>query len=86
MKLLVTQEGAVVGMYNDRLLPLAERLGTPVITRASNVEWEGASCQWQARGAETGPKSGELLAAASTREEALRLEHKAVESDLPSYA
>ena len=83
MKILITKEGSVVAMYNDRLLPIAARLGganTMSVERASNVEWEDG--EWVARDVNTNEKLG----AGKTRDEALRMEHVAVESNLAAYA
>lgn len=67
-------------MYNDSLLPLAARLSKPEITRASNVEWSDG--KWVA----TDVRNGEVIAAEPTRQEALNVEHRVIESNLASYA
>lgn len=79
MKLLISDNGVVAGMYSDRLIPVMERLGEAQVNRASNVEWNNG--KWEARSS----KDDSLLAAAKTREEALRLEHVAVENNLGNY-
>ena len=81
MKVLIDTGGQVTAVYNDCLLPLAERIGGEKrIDRASNVEWNGNA--WEAKSCVT----GQVLAAESTREEALKKEVAAVESDLRTYA
>lgn len=83
MKLLVTPNGgAVVGVYDDRLLGLMDRLGPTKVTRASNVEWEKKSRQWVAEDV----KTKKVLATGATRAEALQKEHDKIEAGLEAYA
>lgn len=82
MKILIKQDGsAVVAVYNDRLLPLLERLGVnPEIKRRSEVEWERG--RWSARLVH----SGDPLTSDRTREGAIDKEHDLIEADLSNYA
>jgi hypothetical protein len=82
MKILVGDAGQVTAVYNDRHLGLARRLGhdNPNIDRASNVEWDGKA--WVA----TSCRTGEVLATEPTREQALKKEVAAIESNLAAYA
>ncbi len=81
MKILIGANGQVTAVYNDGLLPVADRLGgVKDITRASNVEWNGTA--WVAQSCAT----GEVLATEPTRQEALKKEVAAIESNLKAYA
>lgn len=81
MRLLIGATGQITAVYNDGLLPVADRLGgVKDITRASNVEWNGTA--WEARSCAT----GEVLAIEPTRQEALKKEVAAIESNLKAYA
>jgi len=80
MKILLTPEGRMVAVYSDALLPVADRLGEKTIDRASDVEWQDGA--WEAKSRQT----GEILAREPTRERALQLEVKAIESNLAAYA
>ena len=81
MKIMIGAGGGITAVYNDRLLPLAARLGDEnTIDRASNVEWNGTA--WEAKSCAT----GEVLAVEATREQALKKEVAAIESNLPAYA
>lgn len=44
----------VAAVYDDRFFPILEALGEPVITRASEVEWDHAAREWVATEVNTG--------------------------------
>ena len=46
--------GRVTAVYDDRFLPILEALGEPIITRASEVEWDHAAREWVATEVSTG--------------------------------
>lgn len=46
--------GQIIGVYDDRLLPLYKALGTPVITRATDVEYNQEGQEWEAKLRQTG--------------------------------
>ena len=83
MKLLINEAGsAVVGMYDDRLLSLARRLGfnAPQVKRASHLIWNGKG--WVAFST---ADTRDVLAEDPTRAGALQKEHQVVESNLATY-
>lgn len=75
MKLKIDQAGAVRAVYSDKLPGLA--LGPMEMTRASNVEFDHARQEWEAR-----TPGGELIAQGKNRDEVIRQEVKVIESRL----
>lgn len=84
MKLVITANGQkVVGVYNDRLLSLFNRLSPnhPNIQRASFVEWDRDDKKWKAVDSHTGA----LMVEDTTRSGALKKEQKIIEDNLIAY-
>jgi hypothetical protein len=75
MKLKIEAGGNVTAVYSDRLRSLD--LGPMEVTRASNVEFDSASQQWEAR-----TPGGELLASGPERDKVIREEVRIIESRL----
>lgn len=83
MKLQLGADGSVFGVYSDALRPLAARLGGgSSIKRASDVEFNAGTGQWEARLTGT----GELVATSPNRASALRQEVTVLEADLGAAA
>ncbi|NBQ70787.1 MAG: hypothetical protein EBU46_18930 [Nitrosomonadaceae bacterium] len=72
---LVIGGGWVNAVYGDRLRDLA--LGPLEVTRASNVEFNHSTQQWEAR-----TPAGELIASGPNRDAVIREEVKVIESRL----
>ena len=64
------QDGVVYGVYDDRLRPILEALGTMEITRATRVEFEPVSQLWVA----TYIPTGEVIARGPNRSQVIREE------------
>ena len=65
MKALITAEGDVVAVYSDK--NQADKLGTSTITRASSVEFNNTTKEWEA----TLP-CGEIIAKGKSRDQVIR--------------
>jgi hypothetical protein len=78
MRIVIKPDGTVKTVYNDKLRPLNERLGSVSIKRASNVEFNNTTQQWEARLVET----DELIASGPNREEVIKQEIAIIESRL----
>ena len=76
---LVIKNGIAHGVYDDRLLPLYEALGIPIITRASTVEFDHDQRRWVARRCD---RQGSLIASGLTRAEVLAAEVADIEGGL----
>ena len=74
---IVIRGSKVVCMYDDRLLPLLEALGTLEIVRASNVEYNPLSKIWEAERITT----GQIIASGSNRNEVITQEVKWLEEN-----
>jgi hypothetical protein len=68
---LVIKNGVATGVYDDRLIPLYEALGVCKILRASTVEFNHDTRQWQARACD---RQGTLIASGVTRSEVIKAE------------
>lgn len=55
---MVIHDGVAQGVWGDPWRPIYEALGIPVITRASEVEYEPATGDWVAIHRETGTEIG----------------------------
>lgn len=75
MKLKINQAGEVRAVYSDRLPGLA--LGPMEMTRASNVEFNHTTQEWEAHTPE-----GELIAKGQNRNAVISQEVKVIESRL----
>ena len=82
MKFAITPNGQILTMYSDDKLNKLQRLGDISISRASNVEFNHVSKEWEARDT----KSNNLLASHTSRSEALKGEVVAIEKELSKYA
>ena len=76
--LLVVKNGIAEGVYDDRLLPLYEALGMPIISRASSCEYSPVLGLWVAVDLRTGRK----IAYAKKRADCLRDEVAYLEGKL----
>ena len=75
MKLKIETGGAVRAVYSDRLSGLA--LGPMEVSRASNVEFNHATQEWEAH-----TPGGELIAQGKNRDEVIKREVAVIESRL----
>jgi len=75
---LVIKSGIAEGVYDDRLLPLYEALGMPVITRASNVEYSHVLKLWVA----VHVRRGGVIASGKDRREVIAREIEVIEGGL----
>jgi len=75
MKLVVDNDGAVRAVYNDTLTAL--NLGPMEVKRASNVEFNEANQEWEAR-----TPDGDLIAHGVSRDAVIQQEIKVIESRL----
>lgn len=75
MKLKIQPSGNVRAVYSDKLSGLA--LGPMEVTRASNVEFNHATQEWEA----TTP-AGELIASGVSRDAVIQQEVKVIENRL----
>lgn len=82
MQLRIEPDGTIRGLYSDALVDLIP--GTLEVTRASNVEFNLATQEWEARLAQPiGPHdAGWLIASRKTRAEALAEEVRYINSNL----
>ena len=76
---IVIRDGRVTGVYSDILMPLYKALGTPVITRASNVEHNPESQEWEAR---LCSNPGALISHGPTRADVIKQEVNYLEERL----
>lgn len=74
-KLVVTPD-AVYTVYDDRILPLLEALGTIKIKRATEVEWNSVAQEWIA----TLISTGEVISHGKVRSKVIEDEVKFLES------
>ncbi len=75
MKLKIDTSGNVRAVYNDRLRGLS--LGSMEVQRASNVEFDPVSQEWEAR-----TPGGELIAKGPNRDEVIKQEVRVIETRL----
>ena len=75
MKIKIDCSGNVCAVYSDRLREL--HLGPMEVTRASNVEFNGSTQEWEAHT----PK-GELIAHGVNRDQVINREIQVIESRL----
>ena len=78
MKIAILPDGTVRHVYSDSARRLDERLGKPVINRASNVEFNHETGNWEARI----PETNELIASGRNREQVIKDEVAVIESRL----
>jgi len=76
MKLLITPEATVVAIYSDKLNKLD--LGEKQISRATEVEFNNATQQWEAFDL----KTGEMIASGVDRDKVIEQEKQILESKL----
>lgn len=75
---LVVKSGQLVGVYDDRLRPIYEALGTLRVKRASEVEYDDARGEWVATSCET----GEEIASGQDRGQVIAAEVRWLEARL----
>ena len=75
MKLVVDKHGTVSAVYSDKLREM--NLGPMTVTRASNVEFNQSSQEWEA----TTP-GGEKIASGPDRDKVIQEEVRIIESRL----
>ncbi len=69
MKVVIKADGDIVAVYNDKIP--ANKLGTSVITRASNVEFNHNTNLWEARLPDA---ANTLIASGPLRDDVIRQE------------
>mgnify|MGYP001608309897 CR=1 FL=1 len=67
---IICAVGGIRAVYDDRLLPLFDALGSVRIERASEVEWDSSSREWLA----VHKASGQVIGRSRNRQEAVRQE------------
>lgn len=77
-KIVVTPDGYVSGVYDDRLMPLFIALGVLSIKRASNVEYDHIKREWVA----THVNSGQVIAQGTNRKAVISSEVRWLEERL----
>ena len=75
-------DGVVRYIHDDEAVRLAAGLGSPVISRASHVEYDNAQGMWTADMSPLG--SNIILGPFATREEALEREHTWLTEHMPT--
>jgi hypothetical protein len=70
------RHNTAISVYDDRLRPIYDALGTKEIIRASTVEYEPSEESWVARN----PETGSIIAMGQDRADVIRMEVLALES------
>ena len=78
MPKLVIRQGEALSVYSDQWAPIIRALGSPTITRETDVEYDSATQQWTA----TLRATGQVIATGQKRAEVIQQEVKFLEENV----